>query len=146
MSYSPKSARPYEVYTVRDICNRCSGTGKVHKQMGYFGNIVPCPSCRGTGKLFASQIETKEEPPLISIVDIVNLEKFYGYDMTLGKLKEKIMGNKTNECPQCNATGVTKAGGETYKCSLCDGEGYSEKRYKPRMVQDGWEEITDGKE
>lgn len=24
-------------------------------------------------------------------------------------------------------------------CDLCNGEGYTEKEYKPKMVQDGWE-------
>lgn len=25
------------------------------------------------------------------------------------------------------------------KCDLCNGEGYTEHEYKPKMIQDGWE-------
>ena len=25
------------------------------------------------------------------------------------------------------------------QCDLCNGEGYTEHEYKPRMIQDGWE-------
>lgn len=27
-------------------------------------------------------------------------------------------------------------------CDLCNGEGYTEHEYKPRMVQDGWERTS----
>lgn len=147
MNYLPKSIRPLGAAVKMALCSRCEGVGRIHSSSGCYGySHTICPVCNGTGKVLADQKKVEREHPLISIIDIVNLEKFYGCDMTLGKLKETIIGNKINECPKCNATGVTTAGGEIYKCDLCDGEGYSEKRYKPRMVQDGWEEITNGKE
>ena len=32
-------------------------------------------------------------------------------------------------------------GHKDVKCDLCNAEGFTEKQYKPRMIQDGWEEI-----
>lgn len=64
-----------------------------------------------------------------------------------------VQGNKIHRCPKCGGAGtVTKKRNkaqywecsddwEYYEttCDLCDGDGYTEHEYKPKMIQDGWE-------
>lgn len=81
----------------------------------------------------------------------IDLMECYGKDMTLGELVKKIQGNNIYKCPKCNGTGSVKiqiraevwgyseTEYEYVKCDLCDGEGYTEHEYKPKMKQTGWE-------
>lgn len=77
--------------------------------------------------------------------------KKYNSDITLGELLRKEIGTKF-KCPKCNGRGEKYVADTNYdlggchfsgyiKCDLCDGKGYTEKHYKPRYVQDGFEEI-----
>jgi DNA-directed RNA polymerase subunit RPC12/RpoP len=75
----------------------------------------------------------------------------YGYDITLGKLLIELTRDKGYRCPKCEGKGfVTIKTPDIYgsegcvkdiKCDLCKGTGFTDKRMKPRMVQDGWEEV-----
>lgn len=96
------------------------------------------------------------------IIDIINLSNKYGGNTTLSQLIKIIQGNRIYKCPKCNGEGYIEEeyngypeglpdSGCVYKpafrkisCDLCDGFGFTEKQYKPRMVQDGWEEDIDG--
>ena len=89
----------------------------------------------------------------MKIHEVIRLRNIYGGKRTLDDLVKLIQGNKIYECPKCGGRGVfTKRVNfaqyweccENYKeveipCDLCNGEGYTEKEYKPKMVQDGWE-------
>lgn len=81
----------------------------------------------------------------------------YGSNTTLGDLVRIIQGNKVHMCPKCSGKGYTvveynsypdglpdsgweyRAAYKNIPCDLCDGAGYTSHKYKPRMVQDGWE-------
>lgn len=91
--------------------------------------------------------------------DVIEIRDFYGGDTTLDRLVELVQKNRIYKCPKCNGRGkvsikynsypdnmpdsgwVVKWAYKDIPCDLCDGEGYTEKKYKPRMVQDGWEPI-----
>lgn len=89
----------------------------------------------------------------MKIHEVIRLRNIYGGKRTLDDLVKLIQGNKIYECPKFGGRGVfTKRVNfaqyweccENYKeveihCDLCNGEGYTEKEYKPKMVQDGWE-------
>lgn len=89
----------------------------------------------------------------MKIYEAISLMKDYGENATLGEVVKKIQGKKIHKCPKCGGTGkVTKRRNKAqyweccdnwveYEeiCSLCNGEGYTEHEYKPRMIQDGWE-------
>lgn len=91
----------------------------------------------------------------MKIVEVTRLCEQYGENTTLGELRKKIQGKKIHKCPKCGGVGiicVKKDIAEAWECSsrwkyydvkcdLCDGEGYTEHEYKPKMVQDGWEEV-----
>lgn len=82
--------------------------------------------------------------------------KCYGENTTLGELVGKIQGNKIYKCPKCcgkgyiskryNAypSGLPDSGWvedwkwEDIECDLCNGDGYTEHEYKPKMKQVGW--------
>ncbi|MFD1899230.1 hypothetical protein [Enterococcus termitis] len=90
--------------------------------------------------------------------EIKKLIKFYSASATLGEIFEDF--GRPYECPQCEGTGFYQKkvvvpyprglpdsgwvpDSIEYKrsqCELCDGHGYSDKEYKPKMVQDGWQE------
>lgn len=89
----------------------------------------------------------------MKIHEAICLRDDYGGKTTLDDLVKRIQGNKIHRCPKCYGEGnvikminraqyweccdryeETKA-----TCDLCNGEGYTEKEYKPKMVQDGWE-------
>lgn len=36
--------------TAIETCSRCSGSGRVHHQQGFFSVTTPCPACSGRGK------------------------------------------------------------------------------------------------
>ena len=93
----------------------------------------------------------------MKIHEIMALCDEYGKDTTLGEILSSIQKRKTYKCPKCNGTGkitveyngypsglpdsgwVYEAAYRTVECDLCNGEGYTGKLHKPRMIQDGWE-------
>ena len=88
----------------------------------------------------------------IKINDVISLCEIYGSNTTLGDLARKIKGKRIYKCPKCNGFGYITIKNNNYswrtsssnmykdkKCDLCNGEGYTEHEYKPKMVQDGWE-------
>lgn len=89
----------------------------------------------------------------MKIHEAFSLMKDYGENTTLGDLVKKVQGKRIHKCPKCNGTGrLTKRKNtaqyweccdnwEYYdvQCDLCNGEGYTEHQYKPKMIQDGWE-------
>lgn len=94
-----------------------------------------------------------------TIAEQVNLlrevKKQYGNNIDCQKLIDRLIGSR-HKCPQCDGLGYTTQRynaypsclsdseyGELWKyrnktCDLCNGEGYTDCEYKPRMVQDGW--------
>lgn len=95
----------------------------------------------------------KNEENTMKICDVVRLCRTYGDNTTLAELQKEIQGNKIHKCPKCSGTGkITKKRNiaqyweccddyEYYdvECDLCNGQGYTEHMYKPKMIQDGWE-------
>ena len=95
------------------------------------------------------------------ILDIEMLCKYHGKDITLGELLERFKGDRKHKCPKCKGTGKlqtinpfwespnpgldysSKGKYEFFECDLCEGKGYTEHEYKPKMkyVQDGWEQL-----
>lgn len=89
----------------------------------------------------------------MKIHEAIRLRNVYGGETTLNNLVSLIQGNKIHRCPKCGGSGTTIKRVnraqyweccDDYKeievtCDLCNGEGYTEKIYKPKMVQDGWE-------
>lgn len=90
----------------------------------------------------------------VKICDVVRLCKIYGENTTLTELLKEIQGNKIHKCPKCSGTGkITKKRNKAQyweccddyeyydgECDLCNGQGYTEHMYKPKMIQDGWEQ------
>lgn len=88
----------------------------------------------------------------MKIHKVIRLRNVYGGETTLNDLVSLIQGNRIHRCPKCGGSGTTIKRVnraqyweccDDYKevevtCDLCNGEGYTEKRYEPRMVQDGW--------
>lgn len=82
-------------------------------------------------------------------------QRLYGNNINCDEVINKIIGNKYI-CPACNGEGVIRTKYDAYpaglpdsgwahdwqfkdvKCSLCNGEGFTDKKYVPKMVQDGW--------
>lgn len=93
----------------------------------------------------------------MKICEIEQLISEYGELTTLGYILKKVQGNRVHKCPKCNGKGNISVKYNAYPsnlpdsgwvedwqykdvtCDLCDGEGYTEHAYKPKMVQDGWE-------
>lgn len=93
----------------------------------------------------------------MKINDIKNLIETYGGDTTLNEVMRRVAGNRIHKCPKCCGKGfevveyngypsglpdsgwVYEAKYKNVTCDLCKGEGYTEKEYKPKMVQMGWE-------
>lgn len=92
--------------------------------------------------------ELKLKYTLWYIVD--ELMEKYGCNITLGELFLHLTKDRSNRCPNCGGRGfVTIRTLDIYgsegcvkdiKCDLCKGTGFTNKKMKPRMVQDGWEE------
>lgn len=95
----------------------------------------------------------KEPSFKLTISQVEELRQCYGGETTIDQMLAHIQGKKTHRCPKCDGAGYIV---ETYNaaepwecceqlkerkvtCDLCNGEGYTEHEYKPRMVQDGWE-------
>lgn len=88
----------------------------------------------------------------MKIHEVIRLRNAYGGEMNLDDLVKRMQGNKIHKCPKCGGSGTTikRVNRAQYwecfddyvekevTCDLCNGEGYTEKIYKPRMVQDGW--------
>jgi len=92
----------------------------------------------------------------MTINEVKGLVDRYGADMTLGQVLIKVQGNKIYKCPKCEGKGFITIKYNSYpkglpdsgwvyepayrdvECNLCNGEGYTDHEYKPRMVQDGW--------
>ena len=89
----------------------------------------------------------------MKVREAIALMKEYGAKTTLEEVVKIVQGNRIHKCPKCGGTGtVTKRKNtaqyweccENWKyyettCDLCNGEGYTEHEYKPKMIQDGWE-------
>lgn len=93
----------------------------------------------------------------MKIHEIKYLIYIYGGDTKLNDILKMIQGNKKYVCPKCNGSGSLKIKYNAYPpglpdsgfvddwrykyvdCDLCNGEGYTDKEYVPRMVQDGFE-------
>lgn len=80
---------------------------------------------------------------MITLQDLKTLQNVYGKDATLSD----IIAKQGYECPQCNGKGFVMHSGqwgytEDYKvkCDLCKGKGTTPVKYKPKMIQQGWEE------
>lgn len=91
---------------------------------------------------------------LLKVHDWVSLCECYGYDCTLGKMLEKVRAGRIHKCPKCKGFGILYENKPVYEygefsgyrtektdCDLCNGEGYTDVEYRPKMVQDGWEEV-----
>lgn len=100
----------------------------------------------------------QEEPNFkLTIGQAQELCRCYGGEVTLDQVLKHIQGNKIHKCPKCHGKGTISVKYNAYPsglpdsgwgvdwkyrdepCDLCNGEGYTEHKYKPRMVQDGWE-------
>lgn len=93
----------------------------------------------------------------MKICAIKNLISLYGKDTTLNDVLKNIQKNKIYKCPKCNGEGSIIVRYNAYpsglpdsgfvedwqyknvECDLCHGEGYTDKEYIPKMIQDGWE-------
>lgn len=91
--------------------------------------------------------------------EVIELCEKYGKNTTLEQLRKKIQGNKIHKCPKCDGKGTVSVRYNAYPlglpdsgwvedwrykdiiCDLCNGEGYTENEFKPKMVQEGWEEV-----
>lgn len=93
----------------------------------------------------------------LRILDVKQLIKYWGGEITLNNILEKLMKDKKYICPKCNASGQEKYNaypmglpdsGCVYKegltsCSLCGGDGYTSKLYKPKYELTGYEKTGD---
>lgn len=93
----------------------------------------------------------------MTINQIKGLIDQYGEQATLEEILRRVQGNKVFKCPKCNGKGYVTTeyngypsglpdSGFVYEpafrqetCDLCKGDGYTSHKYKPKMIQDGWE-------
>lgn len=93
------------------------------------------------------------------IRELKHLQRVYGDNMPLSFIVDKLLCGRIYECPNCNTTGKEmkeiripyplgypdsgwvpdRIEHKQVDCSLCNGYGYNNKEYKPKMVQNGWE-------
>ncbi|MGL5621798.1 hypothetical protein [Cetobacterium sp.] len=96
---------------------------------------------------------------MIKIIEIERLINIYGEQTTLGQLLEDKKNKTPYKCPKCNGKGEVQVKYNSYpdnlpdsgwverwaykyiKCDLCGGEGYTIREFKPKLVQQGWEQI-----
>ena len=95
--------------------------------------------------------------------DLAIIEKYaekYGEDVTFKDLLALMKGPRQFRCPKCNGRGYVAKQYNAYppglpdsgwvddwkltdvECDLCGGQGWTDREWKPRMVQDGWESTT----
>lgn len=92
----------------------------------------------------------------MKIHDIVALITKHGKNATMEEVLKAEMGDRVYICPNCNGKGVIQKKYNAYprglpdsdwvfdwrykniQCGLCDGEGYTIKKFVPKMTQDGW--------
>jgi hypothetical protein len=95
----------------------------------------------------------------IKVRDIMDLIETYGKKCTLQDILKDVQagGMLYYKCPKCYGEGALRVKYNAYpsglpdsgwvedwqyksvECDLCKGEGYTDKEYRPKMVQDGWE-------
>lgn len=93
----------------------------------------------------------------MKIKDIEALIRVYGGEKTLNQILKQELNKTPYKCPKCNGVGTNSVKYNAYpsglpdsgwvekweykdvKCNLCNGDGYTAKEYKPKMVQQGWE-------
>lgn len=93
----------------------------------------------------------------MKVHEVIDLVEDYGANTTLGDLARALQKEKIHKCPKCHGTGKVSIRYNAYpsglpdsgwvedwkykdvECDLCQGEGYTEHEYKPKMIQDGWE-------
>lgn len=98
-------------------------------------------------------------PKKQEIRHIIELVDKWGKDKTLGEILTALTSVYKYKCPVCNGTGIIITHVPEYlgmggdgrdvgchdaydredDCELCNGIGYTEVKYVPHMVQDGWE-------
>lgn len=104
----------------------------------------------------------KEPSFKIKINELLELRDCYGGEVTLDQIikhVQDIRGNRIYKCPKYGGTGYVSVKYNAYppglpdsgwvedwqykdvECDLCQGEGYTAKEYRPKMVQDGWEAV-----
>lgn len=99
----------------------------------------------------------KEPSFRLTVANALELRDCYGGEVTLDQVVAHIQGNKIYKCPKCDGKGTVSVKYNAYPrglpdsdwvedwkykdviCDLCGGEGYTEHKFKPKMVQDGWE-------
>lgn len=87
--------------------------------------------------------------------EIKALEKEYGSEATLGQVFKCL--ERPYQCPQCDGAAVCyktrskntflekvlnqkqEPEGLLVTCDLCDGQGWTEKEFVPKLIQAGWE-------
>lgn len=95
---------------------------------------------------------------IIRYVENISPVDMNNEDMTLDEILTKLSDSEIYKCPKCSGRGtitveynaypsglldsgfVYEAGYKNVECDLCSGEGYTKIKYRPKMVQDGWEE------
>lgn len=90
--------------------------------------------------------------------EIYNLEQLIGQygDRKISDIVAELKGEKIHTCPKCKGRGyiteeyngypsglpdsgwVYEPAYRDIKCNLCNGIGYTEHEYKPKMEQTGW--------
>lgn len=89
----------------------------------------------------------------MKVREAIALMKHYGSKTTLEEVVRIVQGNRIYKCPKCGGTGTLTKRKNTAQyweccdnwkyyettCDLCNGEGYTEREYKPKMIQGGWE-------
>lgn len=92
--------------------------------------------------------------------DLAIIERYaekYGENATVKELLAMMKGTRQFRCPKCKGRGYVSKRYNAYpsglpdsgwvddwkktdvECDLCNGYGWTEKEWKPKMVQDGWE-------
>ena len=106
-------------------------------------------------------MSSQYEPKYSAAWKLNNLRQKYG-DCTISELIKRVQGDYIYKCPKCNGRGYIKVEYNGYpnglpdsdfayeaaykdvECDICNAVGYTKKPMKPRMVQDGWEEVEEG--
>ena len=142
---------PFYSFTRNEIKREISGHGYEIIIAATFPKDMPQEKARKIVNGKRSKRACRNEN-MMKICDVVRLCKTYGENTTLAELQKEIQGNKIHKCPKCSGTGkITKKRNKAQywecrddyeyydvECDLCNGQGYTEHMYKPKMIQDGW--------